>query len=669
MQRVRRRAAGGLLALMAAMAWILPPHPAATAAEPRVDLRVLVVTNGDATISAIADRLAAEGVPYRLVDLRDPGRPVIDAAFLSDTVGGVPRAKYQGVVLPNADPFGGSAEFQALVAYEKRFGIRQLDAYVYPSPAVGLASPGYSGPLDGVTTAVTPAALAGAHQYLRGPVRFEDVDPDIDESYGYVAAPLPDDPAAGTSFVPYVTTTAHGVTGVLAGVHTRGGRSEMVLTFAANAHQWHFRALAHGLITWLTRGVHLGYQRNYFSVHVDDIFLPNARWDAQRNCTPGSDCPRQEPVLPRIRMVPADVRYAAEWQRSRSFSLEMAFNGKGNEDQIEDYGTDPLADAFVAQRASFRWLNHTFGHEYLGCERDFTVSPWRCVTDPVTGLPEYASQAKIRDEISRNLAWARGKGLSVPAGELVTGEHSGMRILPQQPADNPALAPALTETGIRWLASDASRGEPQRQIGSARTLPRHPMSLFFNVATREDEVDEYNWIYTARADGGSGLCEDNPATTCIDPLDPETGYDAHIIPIDARVALYHVLGNDPRPHYVHQSNIAEDRLLYPLLDRVLGDYRATFAAAAPVVNARMTALGTVLQRQEAWRAALRAGEITAYTQGRTLVVRAPSGKQVPVTVPNGTVNAAGTAFGEAYAGERSAFQARDLTLTLPAGTR
>ena len=95
------------------------------------------------------------------------------------------------------------------------------------------------------------------------------------------------------------------------------------------------------------------------------------------------------------------------------------------------------------------------------------------------------------------------------------------------------------------------------------------MNVFYNAGRAAEQVDEYNWIYTSRAHGGSGICEDNPATTtCLAaPLDTATGYADHIVPLEARIALGHVLANDPRPHYVHQSNLAEDRIAYPVLDR------------------------------------------------------------------------------------------------------
>ena len=109
----------------------------------RIDLRVLVVSNGDLTTEALAAAMDAEGVPYTKVTLGAAGRPTIDAAFLSDTVGGVARAKYEAVVLPNDNPFGvGSPEMAALVDYEKTFAIRQVDTFTFPSAAVGLTTTG-----------------------------------------------------------------------------------------------------------------------------------------------------------------------------------------------------------------------------------------------------------------------------------------------------------------------------------------------------------------------------------------------------------------------------------------------------------------------------------------------------------------------------------------------
>lgn len=678
MNRSRLLASGLSLVCLAAILGFTPL--AANAAGPRLDLKVLVVTDGQPATQAIQRQLASEGVPHTTVDLTSANRPVVNAAFLADTVNGVPRGKYQAVVLPNESPFSNPAELAAVHAYEKQFGVRQLDAYVYANPAVGLNYPTYAGKLDGTAATATPAALAGPMRYLRGPVTFEDNSPTVDETYGFPATPAPNDPATGSSFETFLTgPIPGGGTGTLGGVYTRDGRSELVLTFSYNYHQRQFRLLAHGIISWLTKGIHLGYQRNYFAVHVDDIFLPDSRWSVDGNCTPGEDCrtvPGQPPITtPEIRMTPTDVTHAVSWQQQRGFTFDMLYNGGGSDQAVAANGSDPLLTSLQANKARFRWANHTFEHPYLGCVQDYTVAPWRCATNPTTGAVQYMTRAEIVAQINRNKTWANQKGFAIQAGELVTGEHSGMRILPQQPVDNPNLAPAFTQTGVAWAGSDNSRDPVQRQIGSAFTVPRHPMNIFFNVATRAEEVDEYNWIYTSRANGGSGICEDNPATTtCVEPLDPQTGFTDRIVPQETRIALSHVLGNDPRPHYVHQSNLTEDRIIYPVLDGILTEYRDTFAANAPIVNQRLSAIGAQLRREALWNAALNAGTVTAYIQDGKVTVKAPAGLDVPLTMPEGTRKSAllfPPLFGQQYGGERSAYEqtsllAPTITLVLPA---
>jgi hypothetical protein len=52
----------------------------AVTATQRLDLRVLVVSDGSLTVEALAAALDAEGVPYTKVTLSDPNRPTINAA-------------------------------------------------------------------------------------------------------------------------------------------------------------------------------------------------------------------------------------------------------------------------------------------------------------------------------------------------------------------------------------------------------------------------------------------------------------------------------------------------------------------------------------------------------------------------------------------------------------
>jgi hypothetical protein len=653
-----------------------PGAPGASAAEePRIDLKVLVVDNGDSSVRAIAAQLKSTGIPYTTVNLNDPGRPAVTESFLSDTVNGRPRAKYQGVVLPDEAPFGaGSAEQTALERYERTYGIPQVDAYTWAHPGVGLdytSQGGWAGTLDGREAAVTAAGRAGWFGYLDGAFRFEDNAPSVQESYGYVARPR----EGYTSYVDIPVPAGQG-RGSLVGEYAHDGRRELVVTFAYNQHQQQFRLLARGIVEWLTQGVHLGRARNYFAVHVDDVFAPDSRWNTERNCTPGDfDCVGGdgEGTTP-IRMTGADAQYAAQWQREHGFTLDMVYNaGAGEEWKSENGGTDALTDQLLADKGEFRWINHTYTHPFLGCVQDTSTVPWSCAKN-ADGSTRYMSRAEIAAQIRDNHDWAVAKGLIVDRTELVTGEHSGLKTLPQQPEDNPNLAGALADNGVEWIASDNSREPGQRTVGAALTVPRHPMNVYYNVGTAAEMADEYNWVYTSRADGGSGVCEGNATSTCLDdPLDAATGYDTYIAPMEARAALGHVIAGDPRPHYAHQSNLAEDRLLYPVLNKVLADYQALFAGNTPLENPAQKAVGLELQRRAAWQSAVAGGGVTAYRIGTAVTVTAPAGTQIPVTAPEGTTKQLllGTAaFGTPYAGQRSAWTTPEplqnaLTLNLP----
>ncbi|WP_286257383.1 hypothetical protein [Streptomyces graminofaciens] len=646
--------------------------PGATAAgEPRIDLKVLVVDNGDSSVQAITTELKNTGIPYTRIDLNDSGRPKITAAFLSDTVGGTPRAKYQGVVLPNEAPFGaGSAEQTALETYEKTYGIPQVDAYTWAHPEVGLEYASYSGTLDGREASVTAAGRSGSFGYLDGAFRFEDNSSSVTESYAYLASPR-------TGFTSYVDAPlpGGGGTGSLVGEYAHDGRRELVVTFAYNQYQQQFRLLARGIVEWLTQGIHLGQARNYFAVHVDDVFAPDARWDKERNCTPGDiDCVGGGEEGAPIRMTAADAAYAAQWQQEHGFTMDMVYNaGAGEEWKAENGGTDAMTDRLLADKAKYRWINHTYTHPFLGCVQDTSTVPWSCAKN-ADGSTRYMSRADISAQIRDNNNWAATKGLPIDRTELVTGEHSGLKTLPQQPNDNPNLAGALSDNGVKWIASDNSREPEQRAVGKALTVPRYPMNVYYNTGTKAEMADEYNWIYTSGADGGSGVCETNAASTCLDePLDAATGYDEYIVPQEARTDLGHAISNDPRPHYAHQSNMAEDRLLYPVMEKVLTDYKALFADNTPLENLRQSAIGTELQRRAAWQAAIANNKVTAYRVGTTVTVTAPSGTQIPVTAPEGTKKQlllGAQAFGTSYAGKRSGWTTPTglqtaLTLKLP----
>ncbi len=108
------------------------------------------------------------------------------------------------------------------------------------------------------------------------------------------------------------------------------------------------------------------------------------------------------------------------------------------------------------------------------------VTPWRCVRSGGRIVWD-ASRATIDSQIQDNLDLGRANGIPVVPGVLATGEYSGLRILPQQPADNPDLVAATGPNKIRWIALDASRDPDLRAVGAALGVPRHPIDVGYDV--------------------------------------------------------------------------------------------------------------------------------------------------------------------------------------------
>jgi hypothetical protein len=602
--------------------------PAAAATPPRpqphrgVDLRVLVLSDGSPAVRAIIEQLTAEGVPATVIRLRDPGRPVITRSFLSRAApGGGRGGNYEGIVLPQAEPRGLSgAELTALARYERRFRVRQVDAYTPPGPDVGTSAPVFAGPLTG-DVSVTRAGAKAGFGYLRGSVPFSG-GPAGPAPYAYLARSLP-----GQQVTPLLTAAVPGSAGSaeLAWQYTAGGRQLLAIAFSYGYFQPQFRYLGPGIVDWLTRGVHLGYWRSYLTIDYDDVINADARWSMTGHCTPGvSVCPPGTPQTKLIRMTPADVRYAVAWQRRHHFIMEFLYNG-GSSNRFMVSNIDPLLAAFRPVARRFYWVNHTYTHANLGCEQDFTVEPWRCVRRD--GAIVWVGTGTVSYQILRNLSWARENGIPYEPGVLATGEYSGLRILPQQPVDNPSLVRVLGPDRVRWIVME------MRPVGAALGVPRHPIDVGYDVESVAEEVNQYNWFHVSKRDGGSGMCETSTTTACIRPLSPKTGWLSHIVPEQTSIVFAAMLANDPRPFYMHQSNLTGDRLGYPIMDRVLAAYRAVYRPTAPVVNLPVSGDGAALQRQQQWARALRDGTVTAWVQGRTVTVLGPAGTEVPVTVP------------------------------------
>jgi hypothetical protein len=445
--------AGGFLAASALAA----PTPA----PPTLNLKVLVIGNGstDPTTAAWESALTSEGVAYTEVDATGtPGSETVTLpALTTGTVG-----NFNGVVFADSPSLLAASGLTSLYAYEASYGVRQIDGYAVGPPgntgltAVGLTA-ATSGALDGTTGTLTPAgqtALPG----LAGSVPFST------GTFGY-----PSTVNMGAPFTPWLENSS---AQVLAGLYVRptDGVSELALTFNYNAAQLQWEILAPSLINWVTNNAHLGLERNYVEMDIDDTFTPDDAWDPTTHQNDYTDTDS-------LRMSPADVVYAAQWSKANNFRMDQLFNGGGSvaaqsgsliyAGSSSTATSDPLLAQFQATdpstgkpyAADFGWLSHTYDTPYLdiGC----------------------ATQNYIEAELNQNTSWAAtapgatpgtgGLGLTESTDTanalgyenpqvFVPGNHSGFAdLVPGNPAtvDPPDLDPSTASTTGGTLAANS----------------------------------------------------------------------------------------------------------------------------------------------------------------------------------------------------------------------
>ena len=292
-----------------------------------VDLRVLLIgtTGGatDPTTAAWQAGLASQGVAYKEVDgVGTLGNQTITLPALTSSA---THGLYNGVVLAGKPGDFQAHQLDALSTYESTFGIRQLDGnYVPPAGgALGLTAPTTTDPSTGAgistTTPIPTLTAAGLLTFpaLAGPVAFDTGTfgaPDkvlTGLTNGATETPLLND-AAGNALI---GVYHHPTTG-----DTQPNVDELTVNFNYNQNMTQWLLLAPGLIDWVTTAAHLGFYRNYSTIHVDDIFTADDAWSTTTHAndyTPANA----------LRMRPVDVDAAAAWEKANNFRLDMLFNG------------------------------------------------------------------------------------------------------------------------------------------------------------------------------------------------------------------------------------------------------------------------------------------------------------------------------------------------------
>jgi IPT/TIG domain len=222
-------------------------------------------------------------------------------------------------------------------------------------------------------------------------------------------------------------------------------------------------------------------------------------------------------------------------------------------------------------------------------------------------------------------------------------------------AQNPIFTAALTDSAIKYFGADASKPYPSNPLevsspqipagqtftdGPAQAIPRYPENIYYNVATQAQEVDEYNTLYLPPSLGGT--CVNTAVTTC----ESTPASFQQIVESVSTNMFSHVMGNDPRPHFFHQTNITGEGILYNVLGTLLAQYHEYFNSSAPIIQLTESQSGALLAEQQAWSNALAASQVSAYIQGGQVTVTNSTG--APLSVP-----LTGTSVGTLYGGIKS----------------
>ena len=336
----RRRSILRALVLIVAVALFAVPVVALAAPDgptpnQRIDLKVLLLTPTatDGVFSAWKETLGKLGVPYDTYDASTSA--VITDGTLADY--NANRAFYQAVIFASSGVALSANERTAVDKLETTFGVREISDNTNPDAGHGATAPATGGtiPLGSTVNGSLSAAGQTVFPYLKGGV------PLTGEMFAASGTPTP----AFTSLV-NAPAGAPYEGGSFMGIWKRpNGTEQLVDGIPGNGQQTHYQLMRFGMLNWATRGVYLGYWRNYFEVQVDDLFLGDDAWDTTTHSN------NYDPATA-SRMTAADLAKALVWSQANNFRFDFAYNAGGHAQFEGDNGTgsDALWNAFREQR-------------------------------------------------------------------------------------------------------------------------------------------------------------------------------------------------------------------------------------------------------------------------------------------------------------------------------
>jgi len=550
---------------------------------PRLDLRTLIISTGseeeDSELALMKGLHERLGTPYHILDAR--------SLFTGE------HGHYNAIILTDAGLWDETAgnksafsaeEWRILHDYERRFGVRESVISGYPENPMldfdyGMTNfESHTGSFFGEWH-----SPAGETELYEG-INTSTPLPLTGYAVGADARATDSEPEVH----PLLTEQKSGKI-LIARLRYRDGREVLFSGINNDPSRLHSQLLAYEFLNFASKGVFIGARRVYLHLHVDDLFSPDALW----------------PTAAGLR-------------------LDFAFNGSWTRPD------DELYQAFIRSDNDFRYINHTFTHLDMDSSAGTTYE-----------IAKY--------EIEQNLAvWEQLKlpGLERNRMVLVSGMHSGLTDratqTPYPEGKNDAFLRAAQDAGIRYLASDASLVNQNREQFvpgfDILLLPRYPTALFFNVSRPATLRDEYNYMFhESYLERGM-----DPATT--PGASPKPRSYQEILELDTEQAVIRMLSYSPWAHYFHQTNLRDYNtgrtLLSDWLEKALERYEQF--ATLPIVSLPYYEVGRQTEERLAARDAGIEG--TWYPQQDRIVLKAKRKARIRVT---------GLKGGKLYGGQRS----------------
>ncbi|PTR12041.1 hypothetical protein C8R31_1191, partial [Nitrosospira sp. Nsp2] len=436
--------------LLSAVMWLAATVSTPAFADNAVKLKILLLTTGEVTEDAgyayIKPVLDEMGVPYDVLNAKTQD---LTAAMLASNAGGSSClaaeagcvGNYNGIILTDAglNPAFTPTEWDMLHNYQKNFGVRQAVLSGWPatywdpeSPFgvyldYGLVYSSGGASYEGQWS--VPAALSKeVFEYVNVTNPFPITD------FAFAANPRNDTTTLRDGSKPNVvpllkTQNGEALVSIVRYTmpnQTMPVREVMISTISNATFLIHSKVLAYEFINWVTQGVFVGARFVHMATHLDDLFLANNIWNPDLN--------NNDPVTT-YRLNSADIANAVSKQLAfraahpvaGAYKLDLAFNGSG---AVVDPKAailalnlaDGLVAAVMANKANFRFINHTFTH----LDMDKAPVPANANCD----YPTFTTLAAIKAEITKNRTVWGLLGLPEKSDNnrvLVSGNHSGLK--------------------------------------------------------------------------------------------------------------------------------------------------------------------------------------------------------------------------------------------------